>query len=133
MVFNINKQEMIMGNAANWFEIPANDIDRAKDFYSNILGSELQEITMGEYRMLPLPHGEGKIGGAIVSGEGCKPSEAGTMIYLNGGEDLNTVLSKVETAGGKVVMPKSLVDDEIGYMAIFIDTEGNRLGLHSMG
>jgi len=74
---------------------------------------------------------ESGIGGAIVSGPGCVPSEIGPLLYLNGGEDLNNVLSKVNEAGGRVVMEKTFLSESAGYFAMFIDSEGNRLALHS--
>jgi predicted enzyme related to lactoylglutathione lyase len=71
------------------------------------------------------------VGGAIVYGNGYKPSADGTVVYLNAGEDLNIILNRVVPAGGKAVTPKILITEEIGYSAFFIDTEGNRVGLHS--
>jgi predicted enzyme related to lactoylglutathione lyase len=122
-----------MANAINWFEIPTNDFDRAKKFYSEILASNIEEMDMGGFKMGMLPAGEGGIGGAIVKGEGCVPSENGTMVYLNAGADLAPILTRIEEAGGKVVMPKTMITEEIGYMATFTDTEGNRVALHSQG
>ena len=74
--------------------------------------------------------GEG-VGGALCQGEGYVPSQDSSVLYLNGGEDLSESLSKVESAGGKIIMEKSKFTDEIGYMAIFIDSEGNRMAFHS--
>jgi hypothetical protein len=71
------------------------------------------------------------IGGAIVAGPGSTPSDTGTLIYLNAGKDLSHVLERVEPAGGRIVMPKTLINKESGYFAIFIDSEGNKLALHS--
>jgi predicted enzyme related to lactoylglutathione lyase len=119
-----------MPNAINWFEIPVVDFPRAKKFYNDIFGFELYEETMGPFRMGFFP-GEGGVSGAIVQGEGCKPSQEGTLVYLNGGDDLSKVLNKVEGAGGKIAMPKTEITPEIGYSAIFIDTEGNKVALHS--
>jgi uncharacterized protein len=70
-------------------------------------------------------------GGGIAQGEGFEPSAKGTIVYLNGGEDLSTPLSKVEDAGGKILMPKTSIGGN-GFMAHFLDTEGNRVALHSM-
>jgi predicted enzyme related to lactoylglutathione lyase len=120
-----------MANAINWFEIPATNHERAVRFYSQVLGRDLQPMEMAGVKMAFLPADEGEIGGAICTGEGYKPSVDGTLVYLNGGEDLNTPLSKVEKAGGKVVMPKTKISDEIGYMAFFTDSEGNKIALHS--
>jgi len=120
-----------MANAINWFEIPATNHQRAVKFYSQVLGENLQPMEMAGIKMAFLPAEEGDIGGAICSGEGYKPSADGTLVYLNGGEDLNESLSKVEKAGGKVILPKTKISDEIGYMASFMDSEGNKIALHS--
>ncbi|NNC97545.1 MAG: hypothetical protein HKN88_05680 [Gammaproteobacteria bacterium] len=74
---------------------------------------------------------QGKVGGAIVYNEKHKPSRQGTIVYLNGGEDLSRVLNRVEQAGGTILSPKEFVSKEIGYVAYFLDSEGNRLALHS--
>lgn len=121
-----------MANAINWFEIPASDFDRAVAFYSEILGAPLQVGEMMGVQMGMLPYEQGKeIGGAICAGEGYVPSENGPKVYLNGGDDLSNVLRRVDGAGGKVVMPKTKISDEIGFFGIFMDTEGNQIFLHS--
>lgn len=120
-----------MRNAINWFEIPATDIDRAVKFYSTILGVEFQTTEMGGYKMAFFPMEQSGVSGAIVSGEGCEPSQTGTLVYLNAGDDLSDILSRVEPNGGSVVMPKTLINEEYGYMAAFIDTEGGKVALHS--
>ena len=74
---------------------------------------------------------ESGIGGAIVTGPGCVPSDIGPLVYLNGGLDLNNVLLKVNEAGGRVIMDKTFLSETVGYFAMFIDSEGNRLALHS--
>ena len=73
----------------------------------------------------------GRVGGAICFGQGYVPAQQGTLAYLNGGSDLNVVLNRVEKAGGKVLLPKTLISPEHGYFARFVDTEGNLLALHS--
>jgi uncharacterized protein len=80
--------------------------------------------------MLPSDMEKG-VGGGIVQGEGFEPSATGSLIYLNGGDDLSVPLSKVEAAGGKIVLPKTAIGPN-GYMAHFMDTEGNKVALHSM-
>ncbi|WP_299461499.1 VOC family protein [uncultured Microscilla sp.] len=121
-----------MANAINWFEIPANNLERAVEFYKAVLGGEFhqQEINGTTMAFLPMD-GQGQVGGALCKSEMHTPSADGAVIYLNGGEDLSTPLSKVITAGGKVVMPKTKISDEIGYMAFFMDTEGNKIAFHS--
>jgi len=79
-----------------------------------------------------LLHEQGKgVGGAIIHGDGFVPSQEGTVVYLNGGSDLSNVLDRVEDAEGSVVLPKTHITPEVGYIAYFIDSEGNKVGLHS--
>ncbi|RPI19740.1 MAG: VOC family protein [Ignavibacteriae bacterium] len=120
-----------MANAINWFEIPVLDFKRAQKFYNSIFEFELFEQQMGDYVMGFFPGDQSGVSGAICHGEGYKPSEQGTLVYLNADGKLDDVIGRIETNGGKVVMPKSLVTEEIGYIATFIDTEGNKVALHS--
>ncbi len=121
-----------MTNAINWFEIPVTDFDRAKKFYGELLNAEIQEMPHPEFRygMLPSDMQNG-VGGGIVQGPGFEPSQRGSLIYLNGGDDLSDPLSRVEAAGGKIVLPKTSIGPN-GFMAHFIDSEGNKVALHSM-
>jgi predicted enzyme related to lactoylglutathione lyase len=114
----------------SWFEIPVLDLNRALSFYNQIYGFSMEVGESGTYSMAFFPIDEG-IGGALVQGQGCVPSENGPLLYLNGGHDLTTIINRVEDAGGRVVMGKTLISDDAGYFAIFIDTEGNKLALHS--
>ena len=120
-----------MANVINWFEIPATDHQRAVKFYSQVLGTDLQPMEMSGIKMAFLHAEEGSIGGAVCCGKGYKPSAEGTLVYLNGGNDLSAPLSRVEKAGGKVIMPKTKISEEIGYMAFFLDSEGNKIAFHS--
>ncbi len=119
-------------NAFTWVEIPVVDFDRAKSFFSRIFDYEMPHHQMGPNLMGFLPFEMGKgTGGAIVRGEGYVPSAEGALIYLNGGSDLTTVLDRVQPAGGRVLLGKTLITPELGFFAIFFDSEGNRLALHS--
>lgn len=120
-------------NALNWFEISVSDINRAKKFYETIFGFEMDQQEMSGMQMAFFPYSpeNRKVGGALVQGSMHKPSADGAKVYLNGNPDLNNALSKVETVGGKVVMPKTKITDEIGFMAFFTDSEGNTVALHS--
>lgn len=120
-------------DAVVWAEIPVLNFDRAKDFYSKLLNYQMQDQQMGKHRMgfLPMDPSQGGVGGAIIQGEGYTPSSLGSRVYLNAGEDLKTTLSRVDIAGGKVIQPKTLITEEIGYFAIFEDTEGNHVCLYS--
>ena len=120
-------------NAINWFEIPVTDFERAKSFYSTIYDYEMPVNEMGGTMMGFFLFQQGKgIGGAICRGEGYEPSQKGTLVYLSGGDDLSRVLNRVEDAGGRVTVPKTQITPEIGYFAVFVDTEGNRVAIHSM-
>jgi predicted enzyme related to lactoylglutathione lyase len=120
-----------MSSALNWFEIPATDINRAMKFYGTILGTDLESFEMlPGYQMAMLPSENG-VGGALVEGEGYTPQAEGTLVYLNAGDDLAGPLSKVEAAGGQVLVPKTDIGEN-GFFAYILDTEGNRVGLHSM-
>ena len=116
----------------SWFEIPASDFARAKAFYEAVLGRTIETMTMGPSTMGFLSSSPEAIGGAIVHGDGTAPSKSGTLVYLNGGDDLAVMLARVEPAGGTVAVPKTDIGSGFGFFAHFIDTEGNRVGLHSM-
>lgn len=123
-------------NAISWFEIPVLDYDRAKTFYQHIFDFEMPEMDMGPVKMGILPYDRDNhgVGGAICFGEGYQPAGAnGPKAYLNGGNDLNTVLNRVAAAGGSVVLPKTEIAPDMGNFAFFLDTEGNVVGLYSMG
>ncbi len=113
-----------------WFEIPAIDFQQAVRFYSHIFDIEMaQNITdVNAMAFFPMTSG---IGGAVIAGPGSIPCDKGPLIYLNGGNDLNNVLNKVEEVGGRIVMPKTYISKEAGYFAIFIDSQGNKLAMHS--
>lgn len=123
----------MLDNSITWFEIPVKDFDRAKKFYSAIYDFDMPEMMMGPIRMgfLLYEQKEHRVGGAICLGDKYVPSPDGIVAYLNGGSDLSIVLDRVESAGGKVIQPKTFIREDLGYVATFIDTEGNRLGLHS--
>jgi predicted enzyme related to lactoylglutathione lyase len=122
-----------MSNALNWFEIPVTDLARAKSFYGSVLQADLREETMGGTRMAILPYEKekGGVGGALIAGEGFVPGGQGVVVYLNAGDDLDGAISRVEAAGGKIVLGKTLISKDIGSIAQFLDTEGNRVALHS--
>lgn len=117
-------------NWASWFEIPVNDLERAKTFYETIFKTELQVLDLGQLKMALFP--SGLIGGALVHHpEFYRPSSEGVLLYLNGNPDLSEILDRVKEAGGQVVVEKRMISPDHGYMGIFTDSEGNRLALHS--
>lgn len=127
----LNKTTDNMKSYISIFEIPATDISRAVKFYQAILDINIEIMDMEGMQMGLLPFEGQNVIGTIMKGEGYIPSPNGVTIYLNGGDNLKTILNKVENNGGKIIVPKTLHGDESGYFAIFLDTEGNRIGLHS--
>ncbi|MFN7123546.1 MAG: VOC family protein [Hydrogenophaga sp.] len=115
-----------------WCEIPVHDFERARVFYAAVLGHPIETMTMGPSTMGFLSSDPDQVSGAIVHGDGTAPSQSGTLVYLNGGDDLAVMLARVEPAGGQVAVPKTEIGNGFGFFAHFIDTEGNRVGLHSM-
>ncbi len=121
-----------MKNLCTMFEISAEDFGRAKDFYERILDIAITEMNVlnTQIGMFPM---EGYLNwGCISKCDRHTPSKNGTLVYLNAEGDMEGMLRKIESAGGEVVTPKTKLSDEFGYMAAFIDTEGNRIALHSM-
>ncbi|MEJ2193690.1 MAG: VOC family protein [Ignavibacteriaceae bacterium] len=122
-----------MANVVNWFEIPAKNFERACKFYSKILDGDIQKMDSPTGLKMGFLPGTAPdaVGGAIVAGEGYEPATKGTMVYLNGGDDLNVPLGRIEKAGGKVLLSKTSIGEN-GFIAQFSDTEGNKVSLHSM-
>ncbi len=120
-------------NSINWFEIPVTDMARARHFYQVIFSLHLEEAPMGEMDMAMFPYdgGSGKASGALVKSAFHTPSMDGAIIYLNANPAMDDILSRIEPSGGQILMGKTQISPEIGYMAFFRDTEGNRLALHS--
>ena len=121
-------------NAINWFEIPATDVVRAKKFYEQIFEIKMEEMEMPgmKYAMFPFNPMKGNVSGGIAQSPMHKPGMTGSIIYLNANPDLQNVLNRIEKAGGKISMPKTSIGQN-GFMAFFIDTEGNSMALHSNG
>ena len=128
---NLNQKTKEMKSHISIFEIPATDISRAVNFYQVILGVSIEKMEMPGMEMGIFPYEEQMVTGVLMKGEGYKPSADGVTIYLNGGDNLQSILDKVEKNGGKILMPKTAHADESGFFALFLDTEGNRLGLNS--
>ena len=120
-----------MNNVVSWFEIPAKDLERAKAFYSKVFNKELTDMDMPGMLMSAFPWQDGApfSGGALVKSEQYVPSTSGTLVYFYC-EDVALELSRVEKSGGKIVLPKTSIGNS-GFIAHILDTEGNRVGLHS--
>ena len=125
-----------MNNAISWFEIPATNLERAQKFYETIFGITLipMDLPNIKMRMFPIDDMINGVGGAIVESGGFhKPSATdGPLIYLNANPDVQEVLDKTVAAGGNILVPKTEISPDYGYMAVLLDTEGNRIALHSV-
>ncbi len=120
-----------MKNAINWFAIPSSDLKRAVKFYNAIFDFKMNEMKMGDQDLAFFPSEQGGVGGHIYIQKDFTPAGDGVTIFLNGGDDLKTILDRVEDAGGKIITPKTQISPEVGYMCYFIDSEGNKIALHS--
>ena len=126
---------MTFTHAISWFEIPALDISRAQKFYEAIFDISMIPLDLPniQMRMFPIENPM-NIGGALCyNKEFYKPTASeGPLIYLNGNPDVQIVLDRIESAGGRILVPKTEISPEHGFMAVFLDTEGNRVALHSV-
>ncbi len=118
-----------MTNAINWFELPVHDLERARRFYETVLGASLRPVTFGGLEQALFPY-DGGVGGALIKDPKLEPSAAGTVVYLDASGRLDAAVRRVEEAGGRVVLPKTDIGDP-GFIAMIVDTEGNRVGLHA--
>ena len=123
-------------NILTWFEIPIMDIQRAKKFYETILDIEMIIKTDGNNEAVFFPYDSnvvqatsGRVTGVLSKSNNNSPSGNGTVVYINASPDIQDVLDKVEQAGGKIIMPKMKIN--AGFIAIIMDSEGNRIGLHA--
>jgi predicted enzyme related to lactoylglutathione lyase len=121
------------GNPVPWFEIYVADMARARAFYEAVFGVVLEKLPVEdmEYWSFPMEDGRYGAGGALAKMEGVAPGPGGTLVYF-GCEDCAVEEARVEAAGGKVVSPKSSIGPSYGFISLLTDTEGNRIGLHSM-
>lgn len=121
-----------MNNFISIVEIPVTDFARAVKFYQAILDVSIEEVDMDGTQMGVLPSDGETVSVVLVKGNDYKPTMYGSVLYLNAGNDLQPMLDKVEKNGGQVIVPKSEISPEMGFFALFTDTEGNKLGLHSI-
>ena len=125
----------ITHNVVGWFEIPVLDMERAIKFYETVFGYQLSRNRMGPVDMAWFPiieEGIGSPGSLIHFPDVYTPSREGTVVYFTAfSGDLSEELSRVSSAGGKVLQRKTLITEEIGYYGLFLDTEGNRIAIHS--
>jgi predicted enzyme related to lactoylglutathione lyase len=120
-------------NVAVWFEIPAANFERAVGFYEKVFETKLKRDAFASSEMAIFPYEGSGVSGCVMKGEGYKPTREGSVVYLSAGRDLSVPLARAAANGGSVAIPKTQLPDGMGYFAQFIDIEGNRVGLHSMG
>ncbi|MBT1711196.1 VOC family protein [Fulvivirgaceae bacterium PWU5] len=120
-----------MKNLVSIIEIPVTDFSRSVKFYQTILGVTIEEVNMGETQMGVLPSDGKTVSVVLAKGNDYKTTTGGVVVYLNAGSDLQPTLDKVEKNGGQIIVPKTQISPEMGYFALLIDSEGNKLGLHS--
>lgn len=118
-------------NPVGWFEIPVNDMARAKAFYEHVLQTTLEEHVVENHQMawFPMKDANKGAGGSLVQGEGCIPADKGVLIYFTA-PDIEAALSRALEKNGTVLVGKTSIGP-YGYFAFILDTEGNRIGLHS--
>ncbi len=120
-----------MKNLVSIVEIPTVDFSRAVSFYQATLDVSIEEVDMGGLQMGVFPSDGKDVNVVLVRGSEYKPAVDGTIVYLNAGDDLQITLDKIVSNGGKVIVPKTEISPEMGFFAMFADSEGNKLGLHS--
>lgn len=118
-------------NWIDWFEVPVTNFDRAKEFYETIFDLEIETRDFDSFKMGIFSDPERQAAGAICQGEWYVPGDQGPLVYLNANPDLDNVLEKVEDAGGEIISEKKQISEQMGYMALFYDSEGNRIALRS--
>jgi len=122
-----------MDSCIDWFEIPAQDIDRAQRFYEGLLGVTLRRETIAGQTLAVFPAGERGVGGCVLAGANAPAaSQVGTLVYLNAGPSLDAALGRLERAGGRLLTPPVQLPGDMGRYAHVADTEGNRVGLHAL-
>lgn len=126
-----SNKDSIEPNLVTIVEIPINNFSRAVRFYESLLDIKIEEMNMDGLKLGMMPSTKNSVNVVLVKGEDYLPSKSGAVIYLNAGNDLQPTLDKVEKNGGKVLVPKTEITPEMGFFALFLDSEGNKLGLHS--
>jgi hypothetical protein len=119
-----------MANQIVWCDIPVMNLERAIQFYSALLGAEVKKQEFPGMSVGILPHNDGEVGGCLFASDTEKPSAAGVMVYLNANGRLDDAIASVVANGGKVLQPKHPIGP-FGFRAIILDSEGNRVALHS--
>lgn len=121
-----------MHTKINWFEIPSSDFKRATAFYERLFDTTLKVEQTGPVKMGIFNDATGESCGCVAHSEHYLPGKDGTVIYLDAMPSIDQVIARIEPAGGTIQMGKMELPDGLGYIAHFVDTEGNRLALHAL-
>lgn len=119
-------------NALSWFEIPVIDLARATRFYEAVFGKALRQEAIGPAKMAIFPYDQAGIGGCLYEAAHVKPSDQGSIVYLDANPSIDAALQHVLAESGRVSLPRTALPPGMGYFAHMIDSEGNRVGLHAM-
>ena len=119
-----------MANQIVWCDIPVRDLERAVRFYSAVLGHDIQKHEISGATIGVLPHNDGEVGACLVMSQDEKPGKDGAIIYLNANGRLDEAIAAAKSNGGSIVKPKHAIGP-FGFRAVVIDSEGNRVALHS--
>ena len=120
-----------MVNQIVWFEIPVKDLDRAMKFYSKLMDCKLTKDKHEDTEYAFFPHSDDDVGGCLILDKNLTPSIDGVLIYLNANNRIDDAIEIARNSGGKITQEKTQIGPW-GYRAIIIDTEGNKIALHSM-
>ncbi len=123
--------EKLVANQIVWVDIPVLDLDRAVRFYSAVLGAEVQKQEHPGRTVAVLPDADSGVSGCLFTKDDETPSDRGMLVYLNAQGRLDEAIAAVESSGGKVLKPKHQIGP-YGVRAVVLDSEGNRVALHSM-
>jgi predicted enzyme related to lactoylglutathione lyase len=121
-------------NVVGWFEIPVTDMDRAVRFYEKVFDLKLSRHQIGSLEMAWFQMIEGGLGatGSLVKSEFHTPSDKEVRVYFTAHSgDVAIEAGRVKVAGGEVLLQKTLITEDIGYMAVVMGSEGNQFALHS--
>lgn len=119
-----------MANTIVWADIPVTDMDRARKFYAAVLQADI-ELMPGMEDVALLPMEPGDASGDLVKSDNAKPGAGGITVYLDSKGDPEGMIERAVGAGGQLAMPLTDMGEMVGFIGFFIDTEGNRVGVHA--